>query len=82
METLAVKCTPFYLPREFTSLVVVGVYIPQAKAATATSHLADLIHTIETSYPDSQILVLGDFDHAKLPKALPIYKQQIKCAYK
>ena len=66
METFAAKCIPFYLPREFTSLVLVGVYIPQAKAATATSHLPDLIHTIETSYPDSQILVLGDFYHEKL----------------
>ena len=61
--------------------MLVGVYIPpQANAATATSHLADLIHTIETSHPDSQILVLGDFNHAKLTKVLPEYRQQIKRA--
>ena len=78
VETLTIKCIPFYLPREFTSLVLVGVYMPpRANAETATSHFADLIHNIETSHPDSQILVLVGFNHAKLTKVLPKYRQQI-----
>ena len=72
---------PFYLPREFTFVVMVGVYIPpQAKATTAIGSLADQITTVENSNPDSLVLILGDFNHTTLSKELPKYIQQVTCA--
>ena len=80
-ETLVVKCVPFYLPREFSSIVFVGVYIhPHASSQSATYCIAELVNTIETSHPDSQVLLMGDFNHVSLSKALPRYKQQVQCA--
>ena len=81
LETLIIKCKPFYLPREITSVVMVGVYIPpQANATTAIGALADQITTVENSNPDSFVLILGDFNHTTLSKELPKYKQQVTCA--
>ena len=75
-ETLTVRCRPFYSPREFSSVVFVGVYIPpQDNARSSINNLA----AIEDSNPDSTILVLGDFDQTSLTKALPKYRQYIKC---
>ena len=40
-ETLTVRCRSFYLPSEFSSIILVGVYIPpQANAKTAINNLA------------------------------------------
>ena len=51
LETLIIKFKPFYLPREFTSVVMVGgVDIPpQANATPAIGALADQITTVENS---------------------------------
>ena len=67
MLRLTVKYSPVYI-------------LQQTNTATATSHLADPIHTTDTSHLDSQISVLGDFNNVKLTKALPNYRQQIKCS--
>ena len=41
LELLNVTCRPIYLPREFASVVLIGVYIPpQANANIATGELA------------------------------------------
>ena len=67
LETLIIQRKPFYLPREFTSIVMLGVYIPpQANATAAIGALADHITTVETSNPDSLVLILGDFNHTTL----------------
>ena len=75
LETLIIKCKPFYLPREFTSVVIVGVYIPPQANATA-----DQITTVENSNPDSLVLIRGDFNHTTLSNELPKYKKQVTCA--
>ena len=81
LETLIIKCKPFYLPREFTSIVMVGVYIPpQANATAAIGALADQITTVENTNPDLLVLILGDFNHTTLSKQLSKYRQQITCA--
>ncbi|XDV31630.1 hypothetical protein PO909_002597 [Leuciscus waleckii] len=33
---------------------------------------------IENSYPDATVLILGDFNHVKLKRSLPRFKQQIR----
>ncbi|CAM4393404.1 unnamed protein product [Leuciscus chuanchicus] len=71
---------PFYSPREFSSLVLISVYIPpQAHVSTALQQLADLIIEIEQQHPDSVLIILGDFNQAKLTRELPKFKQHITC---
>jgi hypothetical protein len=75
-----VQCKPFYHPREFTSLVLIGVYIqPRANANVAVKELSKIVTNIENTYPDSHVIVLGDFNHTKMNKELPRYKQHVKC---
>lgn len=44
LETLVIQCRPFYLPREFPSLIFVAVYIPpDANTGTAIQQLVDIV---------------------------------------
>lgn len=80
MEHLTVTCRPTYLPREFASVIVIGVYIPpEANANAAVSELACHISDTENSYPDAAIIVLGDFNHTNLSTELPNYHQHVTC---
>ena len=79
LETITLQCRPFYLPREFTSLVLVGVYVhPRANATTAMRELSMQVTDAENKFPDCKVLVMGDFNHSKMTSELPKYKQQIK----
>ena len=80
LETLIINCRPFYSPREFSSVVLVGVYIPtEVNAAKAINQLADRVLAVENANPDSVVTVVGDFNHTCLSKALPRYKQHVDC---
>ncbi|XP_026037583.1 uncharacterized protein LOC113030385 [Astatotilapia calliptera] len=60
--------------------MLVGVYIPpQANANNALCELADQITTLERKFPDSFIIILGDFNRANLNHELPKYRQHIDC---
>lgn len=81
LETLTIKCRPFYLPREFSFVILTAVYIPpQTNAATAISQLSDIVTEHENSSPDCVSLIAGDFNKASLRKELPKYVQQVTCA--
>lgn len=80
LETLFINCKPFYSPREFASFILVGVYIPpQADVQEAQRTLADQILCVERTFPDSLVIVLGDFNKGNLSHELPKYRQFIKC---
>ncbi len=80
LEALFINCKPFYSPREFTSFILVSVYIPpDARVSAALELLADQITHTEQRYPDSFIIILGDFNKASLTHALPKYRQHITC---
>ena len=80
LETLIVKCRPYYSPREISTIFMIGVYIhPGANAKAAVRSLADQISSLENSNPDSTVLVLGDFNHANLRTVLPKYHQHVTC---
>ncbi|KAM3863747.1 integrin alpha-IIb-like [Diretmus argenteus] len=80
LEYISVKCRPSYLPREFASVILVGVYIPpSANANTAITELATYISSVENNHPDGAVIVLGDFNHASLSTELPNYIQQVTC---
>ena len=81
LEVLTLDCRPFYLPREFSSVMLTTIYIPpSANKDNALKQLYDIVIQIENSSPDSISIILGDFNHANLKKVLPKYHQQVTCA--
>lgn len=79
LECLAIKCRPFYLPREFPAIFLIAVYIhPRADASTALNELADIIHKYEISHPEAVFIVAGDFNHCPFKSVLPHYHQHVK----
>uniref|UniRef100_A0A1A8C8J6 Alkylated DNA repair protein AlkB homologue 8 N-terminal domain-containing protein n=1 Tax=Nothobranchius kadleci TaxID=1051664 RepID=A0A1A8C8J6_NOTKA len=80
LETIFLNCKPFYSPREISSFILIGVYIhPQADVSVALQTLADQVTSTENKYPDSVLIILGDFNQAKLNSELPKYRQHIRC---
>ena len=78
LELLTVKIRPFYLPREFTAVIVSVVYIPpQADKATALDELYGIINGLENVHPEAAFIVVGDFNRANMKKVLPKYHQHI-----
>ncbi len=54
LEHLSIICRPFYLPREFSSIVVTAVYIPsQADTSLALSKLHDELSGYINKHPDT-----------------------------
>lgn len=81
LEYLIVRCRPFYLPREFTVVIVTAVYIPpDANASIALGYLHSAISKQENTYPKAAHIIAGDFNHADLKSVLPKFEQHIKCA--
>ncbi len=73
-------CIPFYLPREFTSIIVTAVYIsPQADTILALSKLHDELSGYNNKHPDAAFIIAGDFNKANLKKVLPNFHQHISC---
>ncbi len=80
LEHLSIICRPFYLPREFTSVLVSAVYIPpQADTSVALSNLHDEISGYINKHPDAACIIAGDFNKANLKKVLPNFHQHISC---
>ncbi len=81
VEFMFVKCRPFYLPREFTAIVIVAVYIPPcANAKDALRELYSAISEQQTNNPDSFFIIAGDFNHANLKTVLPKFYQHVNFA--
>ncbi len=80
LEHLSIICRPFYLPREFSSIVVTSVYIPpQADTSLALSNLHDVISGYNNKHPDAAFIIAGDFNKANLKKVMPNFHQHISC---
>lgn len=80
LEYLTIKCRPFYLPREFSAVMVTAVYIPDANANTALSILHGTVSKQQSKHPDAAHIITGDFNHAELKLVLPKFTPHIKCA--
>ncbi len=81
VEFMFVKCRPFYLPREFTAIVIVAVYIPPcANAKDALRELYCAISEQQTNDPDGFFIIAGDFNHANLKTVLPKFYQHVNFA--
>ncbi len=80
LEHLSIICRPFYLPREFTSIIVTAVYIPpQADTSLALSKLHDELSGYINKHPDAACIIAGDFNKANLRKVMPNFQQHISC---
>ncbi|KAK3533173.1 hypothetical protein QTP70_012426 [Hemibagrus guttatus] len=80
LEAFIINCKPFYSPCEFSSFILVDVYLPpQGNVREAQHALADEIQSVERTNPDALVIVLGDFNKGNLSHELPKYKQFIKC---
>jgi hypothetical protein len=83
VEYLMINCRTHYLPREFSSTPFVAVYLPpktDAGTKTALGQLYKEISKQETTHPEAELLVAGDFNAGKLKSVLPDFYQHVKCA--
>ena len=80
IELMCVTLRPYYLPREFTQVCIIIVYIPPtANTNTATDAILDTVHEIEFKNPDSVCIITGDFNNLSIDKSLPRYTQYVTC---
>lgn len=57
-----------------------AVYIPPAAdSREAQRVLAEHVLKVERSFPDSLVIMLGDFNKGNLSQELPKYRQFVKC---
>uniref|UniRef100_A0A1A8ATP4 Reverse transcriptase domain-containing protein n=1 Tax=Nothobranchius furzeri TaxID=105023 RepID=A0A1A8ATP4_NOTFU len=81
VEFVTVRCRPFYLPREFTTVFIIGVYIPPgANTKEALGELYTNISELQNTHPDGLFIVAGDFNHANLKSVLPRFHQYVDFA--
>ncbi len=80
LEHLSIICRPFYLPWEFSSIVVTAVYIPpQADTSLALSKLHDVLSGYINKHPDAACIITGDFNKANLRQVMPDFQQHVSC---
>ncbi len=78
LEFHTLLCRPFWLPREFTAIIITAVYIPpQANTDQALKELYGNISERETAHPDVAFVVMGDFNKANFRTIAPEYFQHI-----
>ena len=68
VEYLMISCRPHYLPREFSSVLFIAVYLPpqsEAGTKTALKQLHKTISKEENAHPEAALLVAGDFNAGK-----------------
>ncbi len=78
LEFHMLLCRPFWLPREFTAIIITAVYIPpQANTDQALRELYGNISDQETTHPDAAFVITGDFNKANFRTIAPKYFQHI-----
>ena len=81
VELLAVGLRPYYLPREFSAVIIVVVYTPPSAVA---GRACDVIHStvadLQTRHPNALIIVNGDFNHVNISKTLTDFTQYVTCS--
>ena len=83
VEYLMISCRSHYLPREFSSVFFIAVYIPpqtETGTKTALNELYTTISKQENAHPEAALLVAGDFNIGKLKSVWPNFYQHVKCA--
>jgi hypothetical protein len=74
VEYLIISCSPHYLPREFSSVFFIALYIPpqlEAGTKTALNELYSAKSKQENAHLEAALLVSRDFNAGKLKSVLP-----------
>uniref|UniRef100_A0A665T724 Reverse transcriptase domain-containing protein n=1 Tax=Echeneis naucrates TaxID=173247 RepID=A0A665T724_ECHNA len=80
LELLAVSLRPYYIPREFSHVIALCVYIPpSADAAVACEKIHTVTARLQTQHPEAFIIISGDFNHATLDSTLAAFYQAVDC---
>jgi hypothetical protein len=80
-ELLCVGLRPYYLPREFSHVVLCVVYIPpSANEKAATESVYRTLSNQQARSPDALFLVTGDFNHCNLKSVMPTFQQYVNFA--
>ena len=80
IELLAVGMRPYYVPREFSHIITILVYIPpKATAEVSCEVLHETVARIQTKHPEALVLISGDFNHVKLSSHLTGFTQFVNC---
>ena len=74
-EILHVSFRPHYLPREFTQVSVILVYVPGSNNNAAADHIADCYNSVLARSTDQPVILLGDFNTCDITKHLPQLQQ-------
>lgn len=78
LELLTIKARPFYLPREFSSVILTAASIPpQTDRSQALDELYRINNGLGNVLPDAAFIILGDFNRANMKKVLPKHHQHI-----
>ncbi len=81
VEFMIIKCRPFYIPREYTAILLVAVYIPPSSNNNNRSEtLNDLYQHIseqQTAHPDAFLILAGDFNQEDLKSGFPKIHQHV-----
>ncbi len=78
LEFHTLLCRPFWLPREFTAIIITAGYIPpQANTDQALKELYRNISEQETTHPDAAFVITGDFNKANFRTIAPKYFQHV-----
>lgn len=81
VEILSLAVRPYYLPREFSAVLISAVYVPPSSSSTnACDVIASVVNRQENSSPDAIKLIMGDFNHRELTATLPHFHQYVFCA--
>lgn len=79
-ELLAIGLRPYYLPWEFSLVIIIIVYIaPDANAAHAYDVISSATVDLLNQSPSTFVAVTGDFNHTNLSTVLPTFKQYVDC---
>ncbi|XP_023812835.1 uncharacterized protein LOC111947686 [Oryzias latipes] len=82
IELVAVSVRPYYLPREFSHVLVGTVYVPpSADAAVACERVHSTVSQLQTQHPQALILISGGFNHACTPLSATLsnFTQYVNC---
>jgi len=78
IEMLILNMRPFFLPREFTNIFFVALYIPPGiRGGNVNNLVEDEIAKLLTAKPNSIIIIAGDVNKYQLHSALPSFTQYV-----
>ena len=78
IDMLSISCRLFYLPREFSTIFAVLVYVPlSANYTVAAETITQHMNELDNLSPSAPKLLLGDYNKCSVRTYVPTYKQYV-----